>query len=412
MSRGLWAGVDAGKFHHHCVVVDGEGKELLSKRVANTEQELRELIKTVIGLDGGAGLTWATDQSRGGAALLIAVLLDCGQRVIYLPSGSFHHAAAALPGENKTDARDAYIIANHTRTRTDLRPLQSADEIAVQVRLLSARRRQLVADKTKALNRLQGTLLEYSPALGAAFDYAHSQGALLLLTMYPTPEAIRAAGPAEIERDLRRAGARRSAQLAARATEAAADQSIRLPGEQLAAAIAVELAQTTLNLFAAVATIEKSIRAAFLKHRHAEILLSMPGLGQTLGAELLAATGGNMQMYVTANRFASVCGLAPVARDSGRITQNHRRPKRFDRRLLRVCYLSAYRAIRDDDRARKYYDRKRSEGKTHIQAILALARRRSDVLWAMLRDNQLYQPLARTERPSIHPEGPATPRPR
>jgi hypothetical protein len=89
--------------------------------------------------------------------------------------------------------------------------------------------------------------------------------------------------------------------------------------------------------------------------------------------------------------------LAPVPRDSGPIHGNFKRPRRYDRRLLlRACYLSAQSAIRTDPASRVYYDRKRAEGKTHTQAIIALARRRLNVLWAMLRDHTAYQPATTT----------------
>jgi transposase len=120
----------------------------------------------------------------------------------------------------------------------------------------------------------------------------------------------------------------------------------------------------------------------------------MPGFGVALGAEFLAATGGDLTAFDSVDRLAGVSGLAPVPRDSGRVSGNLKRPRRYDRRLLRACYLSAQIAIRNDSASRIYYDRKRSEGKTHTQAVLALARRRLNVLWAMLRDHTIYQPTS------------------
>ena len=101
-----------------------------------------------------------------------------------------------------------------------------------------------------------------------------------------------------------------------------------------------------------------------------------------------------MTAFDSADRLAGVAGLAPVPRDSGRVSRNLKRPRRYDRRLLRACYLSALASIRSDAASRTYYDRKRAEGKRHTQAVLALARRRLNVLWAMLRDGTLYQPGA------------------
>jgi transposase IS116/IS110/IS902 family protein len=84
-------------------------------------------------------------------------------------------------------------------------------------------------------------------------------------------------------------------------------------------------------------------------------------------------------------------GLAthlPPARqsnDSGRVTGNLRRPKRYNRRLRRVFYLAGLSSLRTAGLSRQFYDRKRGERLIHSQALLALARRLVDVLWALLR---------------------------
>jgi transposase len=89
--------------------------------------------------------------------------------------------------------------------------------------------------------------------------------------------------------------------------------------------------------------------------------------------------------------LASNAGLAPAPRDSGRRTGNLHRPKRYNRQLQRVFYTSALISIQRSPASRAYYDRKRAEGKRHSQAVLALARRRVNVLWAMPRDDRIYQ---------------------
>ncbi|GFG55039.1 hypothetical protein MAGR_64800 [Mycolicibacterium agri] len=81
----LWAGVDAGKSEHHCVVIDGDGQRLLSQRVANDETVLLELIQAVITLADGGDVTWAIDLNHGGAALLITLLITHEQRLLYIP---------------------------------------------------------------------------------------------------------------------------------------------------------------------------------------------------------------------------------------------------------------------------------------------------------------------------------------
>ena len=118
----------------------------------------------------------------------------------------------------------------------------------------------------------------------------------------------------------------------------------------------------------------------------------MPGIGPVLGAEFLAATGGDMGVFATPDRLAGFAGLAPAPRDSGRISGNLHRPQRYHRRLQRVFYTSALISIRHHPDSKRFYDRKRAEGKRHTQAVLALARRRVNVLWALIRDMRCYQP--------------------
>lgn len=97
--------------------------------------------------------------------------------------------------------------------------------------------------------------------------------------------------------------------------------------------------------------------AEFCRRRrvwHTEVLLSMPGFGPVLAAEFLGDTGGDLTVFQSVNRFAGVVGLAPAPRDSGKISGNHHRPRRYDRRLLRVFYLSGLSALKSCPTSRGY----------------------------------------------------------
>ena len=96
-----WAGIDAGKGHHHVVVIDREGTRLLSRRVANTEPDLIELIDTV--RSSAEDLTWAIDLTDGPATLVIALLLTRGHRLLHVPGIAVNRAADTYRGEGKTD---------------------------------------------------------------------------------------------------------------------------------------------------------------------------------------------------------------------------------------------------------------------------------------------------------------------
>ncbi|WP_256341620.1 IS110 family transposase [Streptomyces sp. TLI_105] len=385
----IWAGVDIGKEHHHCVVIDAQGNRLLSRRVLNDETVLLELIADVLALS--EDVLWAVDINHGGAALLIGLLLDHGQPMAYLTGLAVHQASAGYRGQGKTDAKDAFVIADQARMRNDLGRLRPGDEIAVDLRTLTRRRTDLVCDRTRQINRLRAQLLEIFPALERTLTVTN-RGPIMLLTAYQTPAAIRRSGVKRIETWLRNRKVRNAAAIAATAVEAAVGQQASLPGEKLAAAMVARLAKAIIALDEEIAELDALIEARFREHPHAEIIRSMPGMGTLLGAEFIAATGGDMAAFGTPDRLAGFAGLAPVPRDSGRVSGNMRRPHRYHRGLLRAFYLSSMASIKSCPASRVYYQRKRHEGKGHKQAVLALARRRANVLWAMIRDGAFYQP--------------------
>jgi hypothetical protein len=138
--------MDAGKAEHHCVVLGADGTRELSQRVVNDENALLKLISDVLELSGGEPVTWAIDLNAGGAALMIALLTDHGQKVLYIPGRTVHHASGSYRGDGKTDAKDAFVIADQARMRCDLQPVHRGDDIAVDLRFLTSRRLHLAAD--------------------------------------------------------------------------------------------------------------------------------------------------------------------------------------------------------------------------------------------------------------------------
>ncbi|TKA03138.1 IS110 family RNA-guided transposase [Actinacidiphila oryziradicis] len=385
----IWAGTDIGKTHHHCVVLDSEGRRLLSRRVLNDEPELLDLLADVLALD--EDVVWAVDVADGMGALWVNVLLNHGQQLIYIPGLAVNRASAGYRGTGKTDAKDATVIADQARMRRDLTTLRPQDEQVVELRVLTNRRADLVADRTRKINRLRGQLSSIFPALERALDLGNL-GPLILLTGYQTPAALRRTGRKRLETWLRNRKVRGSEALAAAALDAAERQHTALPGEKVTAHVVHTLAKEVLDLSEEIAEIDKLIEARFRAHDLAEVLGSMPGIGPLLGAEFLAVTAGDLSRFGTPDRLASLAGVAPVPRDSGRLSGNLHRPRRYHRGLQRVFYTSALISIRTCDVSRRFYERKRAEGKRHTQAVLALARRRVNVLWALIRDGRCYDP--------------------
>lgn len=273
--------------------------------------------------------------------------------------------------------------------RRDLLSIRPGDEAAIELRLLTEHRSHLVEDRTRTLNRLKSLLNSMFPALERALDMG-TVGALALLTGYQSPAAIRRTGKRRLTTWLRNRKVYRAEALAAKAVEAAERQHTAVAGEKAISKMVHTLAREVMALNEKITETDKLIEGRFREHELADVITSMPGIGTTLGAELLAATGGSLDAFPTPDRLAAFAGVAPAPRDSGQVSGNLHRPKRYHRRLQRVFYTSALVSIRCDPNSRRFYDRKRAEGKRHVQAVLALARRRVNVLWALMRDRRCY----------------------
>lgn len=382
-----WAGIDIGKRHHWVCVVDADGRTLLSQKVANDESAITSTIAAVVAL--AAGVRWAVDIIGAPSALVLALLNQSGQQVRYASGRIVNTMSTAYTGEGKTDAKDAHVIAETLRLRRDLPIAGQVTDLVRNLALLTARRADLIADRVRMINRLRDTLTSVFPYLEREFDYSACKGALVLLTGYATPERIRNAGEARLTGWLKRRHVRHAAGVAARAVTAADAQHVVLAGQDIAAGIVAELANSILSLDQRLKDLGSQLVATLAQHPQAAIIQSMPGFGPVLGATLLVAAG-DLRAFPSAGHVAAAAGLVPVPNDSGRRSGNLHKPRRYSRPLRHVFYLSAQTSMMREGPNRDYYLKKRQQGRTHTQATIALARRRIDVLWALLRDERAY----------------------
>lgn len=179
-------------------------------------------------------MNWGIDLPDGGATLAITILLNHDQPVNYISGRAIHRASETYRGEGKTDAKDAAVIADQVRIRRDLQPLRTGDETVTDLKILIGRRLDLIADRTRTINRLRAQLSGVFPSLERALDLTN-KGPLTLLTGYQAPAAIRRLGAKRLGNWLRNRKVLRADQLAGTAAEAAERQHTGLPGEKLTA---------------------------------------------------------------------------------------------------------------------------------------------------------------------------------
>lgn len=388
-------GIDIAKEVHWAAVKVAEtGKLLASHKVDNTPAEIADLIDEIRCAQAEHGpATVGIDILGGIAGLVEAMLLDAEISVVHVPGLAVNRARRATTGgENKSDPKDAAVIADQVRVRDDLRSVTTGREPDIELRLLVGRRSEIVADQIRRATRLRDMLTSIHPGLERVVDPTTKTG-LHLLTRYVTPAEIRAAGYNRLLAHLRRTGNVKETTIQALATgaiTAAQAQTMAVRGESIAAELIRGLAAEALNGREQLKTIDARIEAVLRDHPDAALIRSLPGMGATLTAEFLAITGG-VDRFATGDQLAAAAGLAPVLKQSGKV-RYLQRATTGDRVLKRVFYQSAFIAVRHDNASKTYYQRKRAEGKLHHQAVIALARRRVNVLHAILRNRQPYNP--------------------
>jgi transposase len=380
MDAGTFLGVDIGKTAHYALAVDATGKVSYQVAVTNDEAALRKLVDWAKAHQA----TVVVDQPGGAAALLLRLCWQAEVRIGYLHGLAMARARDFYAGESKTDPKDAFVLADVARAHpTRVVWLEPTSEALAHLELLCGYDADLRGDANRLANRLRALLATHWPALERALgERLASRGLLAVLQQYPSGPAIRHAGVDQLTAALRAQRVRRPEALAKQLQQAAMAQTVRISGAQTAARLVTELAAQLAAVLARRDELEQEIEQGFFALPEATILRSLPGIGPRLGARI-AVEIGSIRRFRTPAHLAAYAGLGPTPWRSG-TSINANLPSRFgNHRLKNALFLAAFASLRHAP-SRTYYDRKRAQGKRHNQAVLCLARRRVDVLHAML----------------------------
>lgn len=359
---------------------------MFDKPLPNSEPRLRELFTKLQARHGI--ILVVVDQPASIGALPLAVARDVGCRVAYLPGLTMRRIADLYHGESKTDARDAAIIADAARTMPHtLRDLAPDDETVAELNMLVGFDDDLAGEVTK--NRLRRLLTQIHPSLervlGPRLDHS---AVLFLLERYGSPPELRKAGRRRLVSRLLPKAPRMTERLGADVFEALDEQSVVVPGTDAAALIVPSLATSLTAVLDQRRRLATRVEELLETHPLSRVLTSMPGIGVRTAARILIDVGDGSS-FATAGHLAACAGLAPATRRSGSSIRSGHPAWRGNKQLKRAFYLAAFASLSQPG-SRAYYDKKRHEGKHHVAAIVCLARRRIDVLFAMLRDGTFY----------------------
>lgn len=333
-------GIDAHKRSHTVVAVDEVGRQLGQHTTGTTSEDHLELVRWA-GRFGGDRI-WAVEDCRHLSRRLEADLLRAGERIRRVPPKLMAQARDSARTYGKSDPIDALAVARAALRYPDL-PEARLDGPSRDLRLLVDHRDDLVAERTRAVNRLRWHLHELDP------------------TWDPAPRSLI-----------------RFKHLDAVAT--------RLAGlEGMVARIADELVTDIRQLTVRERALEREITS--LVTSLAPTLLTVVGVGALTAAKIVAETA-DVRRFRSKDAYARHDGTAPLPVWSGN-RERHRLSRTGNRQLNAAIHRIAITQIRFHDPAKEYLARRLAGGNTRTEAIRCLKRRLSDVVYrALLADAQ------------------------
>ena len=363
-------GTDAHKGSHALAAVDeGTGRVRGGREIKADDAGHLAAVRWARGLDEER--VWAIEDCRAVSRGLEQALLAAGERVVRVPP---HRMGASRKGERepgKSDQIDALAIARAVvKDGVEQFPVAYLDERSMEIRLLLDHRQDLVAERTRTINRLRWHLLELCPELERSLKRGAFNKAQVL---------------DRVDRRLRKLGA---------------GARIRIAREQICA-----LRSLTRQIDQLQAELLELVKA------HRPQLLTEQGCGALTAAILIGHTAG-VKQFRKPSSFGLQTGTAPIPCSSGQRTQ-HRLNRGGDRQLNHALHIIAVTRAQRDPTTKAYLARKEAEGKTTKGALRSLKRHLARRFYHLLAEPPADQQQTAEPEPASQSELPAIPqRPR
>jgi transposase len=394
----LFVGDDWAEDHHDVEVMDEAGHRLskakLPEGIAGIAR-LHAMIAAQLDPDG--------DPEAQAGQVLIGIETDRGPWVQALIAAGYQvYAVNPLQASRyrerlsvsgaKSDPADAHLLADMVRTdHHQLRVVAGDSELAEAVKVVTRAHKTLIWERTRHTLRMRSTLREYFPAALEAFEDLAAPDALELLAKAPDPASAARLTISQITAALKRAHRHHRDRRAVEIQASLRTPQLGQPAMVAAAyAVAVRAQVAILGVLnEQIEVLQGQVEAHFGQHPDVEIYTSQPGLGQILGARVLAEFGDDPTRYTDTRARKNYAGTSPITKQSGKKKVVLARYVHNDR-LLDALGWQAFAAISRSPGARAYYDKQRARGLGHRAALRQLANRLVGILHGCLKTTTRY----------------------
>ena len=384
-------GIDIGKNHHEASIVSPEGKQIgRSLRFATTHKGADSLMSFIFKNIGNSPCVFGMEATGHYWYPIYSFIKAKGYTIYVINPIQSDSLRKMYIRQTKNDSIDSFLIAEVIRFG-QFGTTSMADENILAMRQLCRYRDSVISSRTEIKLRI-GTIMEQIfPEYEKQFSSLWVSTSMGILEKYLTPENIENAPIDELFEIIKdKSHNKLTMKKAISIREAAADTfGIKIAQD----AFSFQLKQ----LIDRMNFLDKQIEALDCQileyyEKFDCYLHTIPGIG-IIGAATILAEIGDISRFKNSSSLIAFAGIDPTVRQSGEFNSTHNHmSKRGSPYLRHAIFLAATTCSFHNSPLNAYYKKKRDQGKHHLTATGAVARKLTTVIYAVLRDSKPYEP--------------------
>ena len=384
-------GIDIGKNHHEASIVSPEGKQIgRSLRFATTHKGADSLMSFIFKNSGNSPCVFGMEATGHYWYPIYSFLKAKGYTIYVINPIQSDSLRKMYIRQTKNDSIDSFLIAEVIRFG-QFGTTSMADENILAMRQLCRYRDSVISSRTEIKLRI-GTIMEQIfPEYEKQFSSLWLSTSMGILEKYLTPENIENAPIDELFEIIKDKSHNRLTKAKAISIKEAAADTFGIKIAQDAFSFQLKQLIDRMNF------LDKQIEALDIEiMKYYEqfdcYLHTIPGIG-IIGAATILAEIGDISRFKNSSALVAFAGIDPTVRQSGEFNSTHNHmSKRGSPYLRHAIFLAATTCSFHNSPLNAYYKKKRDQGKHHLTATGAVARKLTTVIYAVLRDSKPYEP--------------------
>ena len=384
-------GIDIGKNHHEASIVSPEGKQIgRSLRFATTHKGADSLMSFIFKNIGNSPCVFGMEATGHYWYPIYSFLKAKGYTIYVINLIQSDSLRKMYIRQTKNDSIDSFLIAEVIRFG-QFGTTSMADENILAMRQLCRYRDSVISSRTEIKLRI-GTIMEQIfPEYEKQFSSLWVSTSMGILEKYLTPENIENAPIDELFEIIKDKSHNRLTKAKAISIKEAAADTFGIKIAQDAFSFQLKQLIDRMNFH------DKQIEALDIEiMKYYEqfdcYLHTIPGIG-IIGAATILAEIGDISRFKNSSALVAFAGIDPTVRQSGEFNSTHNHmSKRGSPYLRHAIFLAATTCSFHNSPLNAYYKKKRDQGKHHLTATGAVARKLTTIIYAVLRDSKPYEP--------------------